>query len=387
MEKKLEILMLEDLEEDAGLIEYVLKKDGLRYDAFRVDTKEGFIQAIREHRYDLILSDHSLPQFNSMEALKICRRLGLPVPFILITGTVSEEFAVTCLKQGADDYVLKSNLSRLPSAIKNALNQRKLQEERLKAELELRLQNEELTKVNQEMDSFVYSISHNLRAPLMSVLGLLNIVKREDEQRDKFFEEYFNMMIQSVIKLDDTLKEILDFSKNGRNEIDIHLVDLHELIDQTFERLRYIDGFDKIEKKVIIENGCPFYSDAQRLTVIFNNLISNAIKYRDAKKQPCQLTIEAVIKNDSMRLQIKDNGIGIRPELLPKVFNMFFRATEKSDGAGLGLYIVKETINKLRGKINLESAYGMGTQFTIDVPNSIPVHVNKHNDPFVNVPS
>ena len=380
MEKKLAILMLEDVEEDAELITRSLKRNGIDFECKRVETKEEFTGSIRHEIYDVILSDHSLPQFNSIEALKICRRLGLPVPFILITGTVSEEFAVSCLKQGADDYILKSNLSRLPSAIKNALNQRRLQDQRIKAELELRLQNEELIKINKEMDSFVYSVSHNLRAPLMSVLGLLNLVQREDERRDQHFAGYFNMMNQSILKLDDTLKEILDYSRNARNEIEYARVDIHEIIGSCTEQLKYLKAFENLKIRVTVEGDDLFYTDVYRLKVVLNNLISNAIKYIDVTKTQNLLEIHATMTPKTMWLTLEDNGIGIKKELMPKVFNMFFRATEKSEGAGLGLYIAKETINRLQGKIFVESMYGVGTTFKIELPNYSPQHVNKKND-------
>lgn len=138
MEKELKILMLEDLEDDVGLIERTLRKQGIQFVSKRVDTRDEFVQALGEFDPDVILSDHALPQFNSLEALTICRNQHIDIPFILVTGTVSEEFAVSCLKQGADDYVLKSNLVRLPSAIQNALKQRHHEHKRKKAEKALR---------------------------------------------------------------------------------------------------------------------------------------------------------------------------------------------------------------------------------------------------------
>ena len=123
-EKILKILMLEDLQDDVGLIERTLRKEGMSFSSKRVDSQEEFSSCLEHFQPDVILSDHALPQFNSLEALKICRKQAVNVPFILVTGTVSEEFAVSCLKQGADDYVLKSNMVRLPSAIQNALKQR-----------------------------------------------------------------------------------------------------------------------------------------------------------------------------------------------------------------------------------------------------------------------
>src|SRR5690606_839837 len=120
----LRILILEDMEEDVWLVERVLKKDGLKFRILTVDSEAEFTGALESFKPQVILSDHSLPQFNSTEALKISRKKTPDTPFILVTGTVSEEFAVNSLKQGADDYVLKSNLNRLPSAIKTAIKQR-----------------------------------------------------------------------------------------------------------------------------------------------------------------------------------------------------------------------------------------------------------------------
>jgi DNA-binding response OmpR family regulator len=127
MERDLKILMLEDLPEDIGLIEHILRKEGIHFESRYADTKDEYVRALEEFHPDVILSDHALPQFNSVEALTICRKNSLNTPFILVTGTVSEEFAVSCLKQGADDYVLKSNLVRLPTAIINALKQRNVE--------------------------------------------------------------------------------------------------------------------------------------------------------------------------------------------------------------------------------------------------------------------
>jgi signal transduction histidine kinase len=373
MERPLKILVLEDVPDDVGLIERELRKGGLRFETFRVDSKPEFIRALRQFKADVILSDHSLPQFNSFEALKLCRRLGISIPFILVTGSVSEEFAVTCLKEGADDYVLKSNLIRLPNAIVNSLRKKQLEKDRKQADKALREQNDELVKINRELDSFVYSVSHNLRAPLMSVLGLLNLAKMNDSKED--INQYFEMMEHSIQKLDNTLKEILDYSRNARKEVDLRLVDIREVMDDSIERLLYMEGSEKVNKVIEITGDSPLYCDDYRLLVIFNNLLSNSIKYRDPKKAENYVHFHIHIDRDMLTVRVQDNGIGVSDDFLPKIFNMFYRATERSEGAGLGLYIVKETVQKLGGTVNVESEFGVGTTFQIEIPNRVPVEV------------
>lgn len=370
MERPLKILVLEDVLDDVGLIERELRKGGLHFETIRVDSKQEFMTALRKYDADVILSDHSLPQFNSFEALQLCRRSGISIPFILVTGSVSEEFAVTCLKQGADDYVLKSNLIRLPNAITNSLKQKQLENERKKSDKALREQNEELVKINRELDSFVYSVSHNLRAPLMSVLGLLNLAKLNDRKEE--MDQYFEMMEHSIQKLDYTLKEILDYSRNARKDVDAQLVNIREVVDDSIARLLYMEGSERVTKNVDVIEQSPLYGDPYRLLVILNNLLSNSIKYRDPEKEQNIVHFYITIEKKLLTIKVQDNGIGIPETLLPKIFNMFYRATERSEGAGLGLYIVRETVQKLNGKIDVHSEPGVGTTFEIEIPNRIP---------------
>jgi signal transduction histidine kinase len=367
-ERELKILMLEDLQDDVGLIERALRKEGMLFIGRRVDCQEEFSESLETFQPDVILSDHALPQFNSLEALKICRKQTVNVPFILVTGTVSEEFAVSCLKQGADDYVLKSNMVRLPSAIQNALRQRQQEMKRKKAESTLRKQNEELIKINKELDSFVYSVSHNLRAPLMSVLGLINLVQLESRNGDPGMNGYFEMMQHSIHKLDETLKEILDYSRNARSALKIADIDIRKLIEDAFDRLKYIEGSDTISKTIEITGSSLFCTDPYRLSVIVNNLVSNAIKYRDLNKADQNIRVSLNITDTQLEMVLADNGIGIANDQINKVFEMFYRATERSEGAGLGLYIVRETVDKLGGNISVTSAPGIGTTFFLVLP-------------------
>jgi CheY-like chemotaxis protein len=117
----LKILLLEDSPDDADLIERALQKKEFRFNMLRVDCSDEFILSLQMFKPDVILSDHSLPQFNSIEALHFLQHSDLKIPFILVTGTVSDDFALRCLEEGAHDYVLKNDLEELAFVITSAL--------------------------------------------------------------------------------------------------------------------------------------------------------------------------------------------------------------------------------------------------------------------------
>lgn len=371
IDKELKILMLEDQQDDAGLIERTLRKENIKFTYKRVDDETAFINALEEFKPDLILSDHALPQFNSIEALKICRKRNYNGPFILVTGAVSDEFAVMCIKYGADDYVLKSNLSRLPVAIKSALDQRLHEQTRRHQEEEIRKQNEELIKINRELDSFVYSISHNLRSPLASILGLVNLARIEGATSGIKAEQYFELIGQSARKLDDTLKEILDYSRNARIEVVASKISFTQVLDDVFAQLKYMKELDFIEKRINVKDDIGFYSDQYRVSIILLNLISNAIKFADFKKDKAYISIDITVSADSATIEVSDNGIGIDESLLPKIFDMFYRGTQHAEGSGLGLYINREVVKRLGGNITISSKPGKGTKLVVTIPNLI----------------
>lgn len=383
MNNELHILILEDVPEEAVLVERALRREKVTFVSRRVDSREAFEDALKNFRPDIVLSDHALPQFNSIEALELCRKFNSDIPFILVTGTVSEEFAVTCIKRGADDYILKSNLTRLGSAIRNALNHRETEERKRLAEAEiinqneqLRAANEALKKMNSEMDNFVYSVSHNLRGPISSIQGVVNIAKLEHPAAELVTGKYFDMIERNVGTLNRTITEIVHYSQNARVRLKPERIDLHELLDETFDKLSYLAEAGIINREIEIEDEY-IISDRFRLGVIFQNLLSNSIRYCDPKKDPMEIRLTQRRKDDAIIFEVTDNGIGIRESVMPYIYNMFYRGTERSDGAGLGLYIVRETLEKLRGAIDVESSEGEGTQVTI----ALPELVHPYSDP------
>ncbi len=229
-------------------------------------------------------------------------------------------------------------------------------------------QNEALTKVNTELDRFVYSASHDLRSPLSSLLGLIHVA-REDDRWDK--QEYLNLMEKSVKRLDTFISDIIDFSRNARLEVVPEKIGFNSLISEILEDLQYVDNFEKIEKSVEVQVVRDYYTDKKRLRIILTNLIANAIKHHipESREKPF---VRILIKQEGVgvKITISDNGPGIKSIYLKDIFKMFFRATNRSAGSGLGLYIVQETVGKLSGEIGVESQEGVGTHFIVTLPTS-----------------
>jgi PAS domain S-box-containing protein len=238
--------------------------------------------------------------------------------------------------------------------------------ERKNAEEKILLQNELLAKTNSELDRFVYSTSHDLRAPLSSMLGLITIAERTEDPEEVV--TCLKMMKARIVTLEVFIKEIIDYSRNSRLGIKQETVRLYPLVQEIVENLRFTEGAENIFVRYNISPDLNIVTDEARLKVIINNLIGNSIKYSDISKENPFISIDASKNEERVLIMIEDNGIGIDQVHQPKIFDMFYRASEKSDGSGLGLYIVKETIEKLSGKVEVDSARGKGTTFLIHLP-------------------
>ncbi|HEY3402478.1 MAG TPA: two-component regulator propeller domain-containing protein [Ohtaekwangia sp.] len=222
-----------------------------------------------------------------------------------------------------------------------------------------------LNKVVFELDRFVYSASHDLGAPLKSILGLVNVINMERNPDNVI--AYVGLIRASVLKLDAVIKSMVDYARNSHVQVNIERFNLYELMEEVYRELGHIPEAAKITFYNLVPAGLTVQSDRMRFKIIFTNLISNCMKYLDTKKDTNWVKIEAVSKNAVTQINVSDNGIGIHEEYVDKIFNMFFRATEVSKGSGLGLFIVKETVQKIGGRIMALSNYGMGTIFEVTV--------------------
>ncbi len=227
----------------------------------------------------------------------------------------------------------------------------------------------QLKKSNQELDKFVYSVSHDLRAPLLSMLGIVDIT--ESSTSEEMTVQHMNMIRGSITRLDSFIAEILDYSRNARMELKRDPIDFRKILDETTSDLKHMREETKpVDVRIEVKEEDYFVSDKTRIEVILKNLISNSIRYANPNENSPYVNIR--IKSDSQKadIEIEDNGIGINEEYHQKIFEMFYRVSENSTGSGLGLYIVKETVDRLYGTLSIQSKTGKGTTFNISIPNA-----------------
>lgn len=235
-----------------------------------------------------------------------------------------------------------------------------------KTEKDIMAKNELLAKTNTELDRFVYSASHDLRAPLRSLLGLIEVTQKT--VRPEEIQECLMMMKDRVHNMDLFIKEIIDFSRNARQVLRYEPVNVRAMVQEVINDLKFAEGMEQIYVRLDISSDFTILTDKSRLSVVLHNLIGNAFKYQDPQKENQEVTVKVTGDNEYARIEISDNGIGIAPEYQEKIFEMFYRASEQSNGSGLGLYIVRETITKLKGGIQVSSTPGLGSVFAITLP-------------------
>ena len=243
---------------------------------------------------------------------------------------------------------------------------------------EVKEKNKDLEKVNRELDRFFYSVSHDLKVPVMDIKGILN--EATSETRDEIVMNYFLLLKDRANKLDDFLKDIIDYARNAKASAVVTSVNINQLVDEVIENFRFIPGADKVHIEKSIQLDHEMIIDRVRLYIILNNIIANAVYYQRLNVRSKWVKVVAELKHTTLVITVSDNGQGIEKDLIPKIFNMFFRGTNQSKGSGLGLYIVKEAVERMLGSIFLESEVGKGTSFTLTFPVSIGEKVKESSN-------
>lgn len=350
------VLYIDDEENNLNAFKAGFRRQYEIYTAISAAEGLKILQNVAVH---VIIADQKMPQTTGVEFFKSITKTHPDPVRILLTGYTDIEALAEAINHGdIYRYITKPwNDLELHNSIKNAYDA-------YKAKIDLREKIAELEKTNDELNRFIYSISHELRAPLVSAMGVINVVKMEGLYESS--GEYWSLIETCSNKLDYYIQKTLQYYKNNKTASENTLVNFEKLIPELINLYSYTDKDTHFH--VDIKQEEDFYGDAFRIEVILGNLISNAIKYQKENEQDKKVNIIVEVKNKAAEIMISDNGMGILNEHLEKIFTQFFKI-KTNHGTGLGLFIVKEALNKINGKISVSSDLSVGTVFKITIPN------------------
>lgn len=331
-----------------------------QYEIYTANSAAEGLKILQNVDIQVVIADQKMPNTTGVEFFKSIGTTHPDPIRILLTGYTDIEALADAINHGdIYRYITKPwNDLELHNSIKNAYDA-------YKAKIDLRNKILELEKTNNELNRFIYSISHELRAPLVSVIGIVNLVKMEDLYDS--CGEYWNLVETCSNRLDYYIKKTLQYYKNAKNVSDHTPVDFKSLITGLVDLYGY-DNKDTAFNINVVQD-IPFIGDAFRIEVILGNLISNAVSYQKENEENKTVNIDVIVSENEVTVSVNDNGMGILKEHLDKIFNQFFTG-KMHHGSGLGLFIVKEALNMINGTICVNSSIEVGTTFKITIPNA-----------------
>jgi two-component system sensor histidine kinase/response regulator len=333
------------------------------YEIFSAQSADEGRRVLKTEEIDIILTDQRMPGTTGVEFLESIVDEFPELIKILVTGYTDLSDAIRAINKGRIYCYLNKpwDEQELKIILKNAI-------EICTARKMLKEKHLLLTKTNSELEKFVYSASHDLRAPLMSIKGIINLAKTRSNYTD---HEYMPMIEQSIDRLDVFVGSIINYYQNAKSDIQLSELSFDKIIRETWQSFDHLPAKEKIKFSCKIEQEKTFRTDEFRLQVILNNLLLNAINYQRKSNPEKYISVDVKVAESKAVVSIEDGGIGIEREHLDKIFEMFYRATNEKPGSGLGLYITREAVERIGGEIDVHSVPGKGTTFTIVIPNQM----------------
>ena len=360
MSEKSKILVVDD--EEQNLISFKAAFRRVFDIRTAISAEEAFEILRAERDICVVVSDHRMPVKTGVQFLEEVRAEFPDIIRIVLTGYADLEATKDAINK-ADVYRYLNKpwnetdlLATLNSAVEHFNTKKELAEKQI-----------ELENAYSELSRFVYSASHDLRAPLVSVIGLINLAKMDPNFPKE--EMYLPLIEKSIHKLDVFVRNIVDYYQNKERKEAFGIVDIPLILEDALNIIEYYRNDSGVTYEKNLNLLAPVTSDEFRLRVILNNLISNAVKYQRKDEPNKKIKIDIHSDNDNLTIVIEDNGIGIKESAIQNLFEMFYRATNEDSGSGIGLYIVQDAINKLHGTIQVQSELGVGTTFTVVLPN------------------
>jgi two-component system cell cycle sensor histidine kinase/response regulator CckA len=370
----LRLLMVEDSEDDAALLLRELRRGGYDVSHERVDTSVALTTALNDQKWDLVISDHSMPHFSGIDALNILRSNGSEIPFIFVSGTIGEETAVAALKDGAQDYLMKTNLKRLVSAVQRELREAKERHERKQLERQV----QQLHKF-EAIGRLAGGIAHDFNNVIGAILGWAELCHEEAKPGTHLHERLQKIMDQTK-RAAGLTSQLLSFAR--RQILQPRRIDLNIHVLQGISLLRRVIGEHITVSVQTAHDLHVTLVDPVQADQVLMNLCLNA---RDAMPNGGQLIIETrnveigdeycclhsyARPGSYVLLSVSDTGLGMDAETIEQIFEPFFSTKELGQGTGLGLATVYGIVKQHGGFIDVDSAVGKGTAFRIYLPAS-----------------
>ena len=358
MVHKINVLYIDDEDNNLKSFRASLRKDFKIFTA--IDAEEG-LKIAQEEEVHVVIADQRMPGMTGTEFFERMVKINPDPIRILLTGYSDIASVIDAINKGEVYRFIDKpwNIEQIKNSIKNAADIYFMRKE-------LKEKNQKLQKLHSEMNQFVYSLSHELRGPLMSISGVSKLAKLEVS--DPNVLEFFEMIDTATGKLDDFIYKMLDFYRSTKIDNKITEIHFKDILDQQMSAFN--DKYDlskyHLETQVIQES--LFFSDDSKIRVILNNLFSNAVQFQKNNSPVKRILITVNVFEGQAIIVIEDNGIGIDQKYQQDVFNLFTRATQKNVGTGLGLYMVKEAVEQMGGEIFLESEINEGTSITVSLP-------------------
>lgn len=356
---KIKILYIDD--EANNLISF---KASFRFDysiLVAQNTDEAKVHLQKNPDISVILSDQKMPDKTGVEFFEEIRQ-DYPNPVrILITGYSDIEAVINAINRGHIFRYIKKPWTDVD--VQSAIDE--AHKFYITSSM-LAVKNEELQKAYNELDKFAYSATHDMRGPILSVLGVIDLAKHTDNIAD--VRDMLHMMENAMLKLDNYIQNIHDYYNIRRGQVKISDIYFDDIVQDMQDIYGVTSKLSNVKFVTEVKQHDPFRSDEMSLKIILNNLLSNAFKYQK-KNNPEKVVSLTIDHNaDKATIIVTDNGIGIPENSIDHIFNMFYRATNEELGSGFGLYNVKDALGKLNGAIAVESKEGEGTKFIVTIP-------------------
>ncbi|MES2558986.1 MAG: hybrid sensor histidine kinase/response regulator [Bacteroidota bacterium] len=331
------------------------------YTILLAQNAEEALNHLNTNNVQIILSDQRMPTITGVEFFEQIRESHPNAVRLLITGFSDIESVIDSINRGHIFRYIKKPWVELD--VKSAI------EEAYKFYLATSLLDEKnisLQKAYNELNKFAYSVAHDLKGPLVSVMGALTIVGQKEDPKERL--ELLDMIQSSLQKLQGFVDSMFDYYRLNQGELQIEEVNLEHL-SQHYNDIYALEGKVKgIDFSIQTEQTKPFRSDVSKLKIILNNLIENAFKYQRTDATDKFVKVKLLITSELAEMIVEDNGIGIEEKYQHSIFDMFYRATTHAPGSGFGLYNAKDAITKLEGTLRVDSKPNEGSLFTVSIP-------------------